>query len=185
MASVTPVVAAPSMSAASAREFERLLPKVQGRLRRYCLKLVRGRHSDAEDLVQEALLRAWKAFPSLSDTTKFNGWLIAIARNQHCDHFRGKLPPRPASEIAEEPQDFFAQISDPKRHMPTVELSPLLETLIDQLPNARQRMAFCLRLQGASHKKIAEALHANKSTVGCWMSRGFDKLRQLTEVSPD
>ncbi|MFD1677615.1 RNA polymerase sigma factor [Alicyclobacillus fodiniaquatilis] len=43
---------------------------------------------DAEDVIQETLIRVWKGIPQLREPQKFKSWLLQIAKNRCLDHFR-------------------------------------------------------------------------------------------------
>lgn len=55
----------------------------------YCVRLANDR-SDAEDLVQDTLLRAMRAYPDLRDEARAKGWLFAIATNAWRDQCRAR-----------------------------------------------------------------------------------------------
>jgi RNA polymerase sigma-70 factor (ECF subfamily) len=59
------------------------------RLYGFCLRLT-GDRSEAEDLVQEALLRAMRAYDGLRDPARAKGWLFAIATNAWRDRIRSR-----------------------------------------------------------------------------------------------
>jgi RNA polymerase sigma-70 factor (ECF subfamily) len=55
------------------------------RARRLCLERARRwglSAADADDVVQEAVVRAWRRLPTLKDPARFDGWLVAICRNE-------------------------------------------------------------------------------------------------------
>src|SRR3974390_625261 len=62
--------------------FEQLLQPLRPELLRFALWLARDR-SLAEDIVQEALLRAWKARAGLKEPAASRAWLLTIARREH------------------------------------------------------------------------------------------------------
>ena len=61
--------------------FEEVVREHAGDLYRYAFWLARDRQQ-AEDVVQEALLRGWRAFPRLRDRAAIKTWLFAIVRNE-------------------------------------------------------------------------------------------------------
>ncbi len=61
--------------------FEETVRAHAGDLFRYAYWLARNRQQ-AEDIVQEALLRGWRAFPRLRDRAAVKGWLFSIVRNE-------------------------------------------------------------------------------------------------------
>ena len=62
--------------------FDDLVRTYAGDLYRFAYWLARDRHL-AEDIVQEALLRGWKALPQLKETRAAKSWLFSIVRNEH------------------------------------------------------------------------------------------------------
>jgi RNA polymerase sigma-70 factor (ECF subfamily) len=58
-------------------------------LYRFAYWLCRDRHS-AEDLVQEACLRAWRSWPELRDLSQARAWLMTIVRNEHARSYARK-----------------------------------------------------------------------------------------------
>jgi RNA polymerase sigma-70 factor (ECF subfamily) len=80
-----------SQSAASAR-FEQLCAPFRADLLRFLIWLCRDR-ALAEDVMQETLLRAWRSFDSLSDTSAVRPWLLTIARRELARVFERKRLP--------------------------------------------------------------------------------------------
>lgn len=71
--------------------FEDLVRRHGGDLYRYAFWLARDRQQ-AEDVVQEALLRAWGAFPRLRDAAAAKSWMFSIVRNEFY-RMKGRVPP--------------------------------------------------------------------------------------------
>lgn len=64
------------------KRFEAMVKALSGDLYRYAFWLC-GNRAMAEDLVQETLMRGWRAFSSLRDETKALAWLITTVRREH------------------------------------------------------------------------------------------------------
>jgi RNA polymerase sigma-70 factor (ECF subfamily) len=62
--------------------FEDVVKSHAGDLYRYAFWLARDRQQ-AEDIVQEALLRGWRAFPGMRDRAAVKSWLFSIVRNEY------------------------------------------------------------------------------------------------------
>ena len=77
-------------------QFEALVREHAAALFRYAYWLCRDR-LQAEDVVQEALLRGWRAFPRLREQAAAKAWLFSIVRNEHY-RAMGRNPP-PAENI--------------------------------------------------------------------------------------
>ena len=80
--------------------FETLLELHRGPIERF----VRWRTSsreDAEDILQETFLTAFRRFDQLRDRNSFKAWMLAIARNKCADHLRGRREELPLEEVPE------------------------------------------------------------------------------------
>jgi len=125
---------------------------------------------EAEDVVQDSLVKAWKTRWRVRDPEKLPAWLATIARHKAHDVFR-KRRTVPLSGQQIEP----------------VELEPANTTVLDQqlqsalaaLPELH-RAALTLRyFEGKSIKEIAEILDKREGTVKSLLSRGIAKLKDL------
>jgi RNA polymerase sigma-70 factor (ECF subfamily) len=127
------------------------------------------RAQDAEDLVQETVLRGWRDRAALKDPARFGPWLQGIARNV-CRNWvkdrENSQEPLPAADL---PGAAPGPCDDPLRE---------LADAMERLP-ADHREALLLRLAGYSHREIADLLGVAPATVNAWLVRGRDLLRRL------
>lgn len=87
-------------------EFEELLLAQRGSVERYVrFRLDAG--TDADDVLQEVYLAAYRRFGELRDRASFKPWLLSIARNKCADYFR-KRAARPEVSLEELPEGAFA-----------------------------------------------------------------------------
>src|SRR3954468_16908203 len=68
-------------------EFETLMQDIRPELHRYASRMT-GSVIDGEDVVQEALVKAYASLPLLTHNTNIRGWLFRITHNKAIDHFR-------------------------------------------------------------------------------------------------
>jgi RNA polymerase sigma factor (sigma-70 family) len=139
--------------------------------------LVRNPH-DAEDVVQEACLRAVRFFGGYQEGNA-RAWLLRIVRNTAYT-FLGKKRP---SELAEE-FDETIHVGEPLQPdaeatlLQSVE-SRMLQEALEGLP-VRFREAIILReLEGLSYKEIAEVMGIPIGTVMSSLARGRTQLREF------
>ena len=74
---------------AGRRAAGQLLGRYRGRVYAWCLRMM-GRHEDALDLAQVAMLKAWRSLPGFDGRSRFSSWLFAIARNECLTALRPK-----------------------------------------------------------------------------------------------
>src|SRR5215475_13294157 len=75
---------APEFAAAAAPEFSAAIAPLRAGLRLHCYRMLGSSH-DSDDMVQETLLRAWRARDSLADPARVKPWLYRIATNACLD----------------------------------------------------------------------------------------------------
>jgi RNA polymerase sigma-70 factor (ECF subfamily) len=117
-----------------------------------------GTHEDAEDVVQESFLHAYKALPRFRPEQGFGAWLHRIAANAALDHLR-----RRKVRAAEPLHDSFAHaFRDPAE---TADLRGRLEAGLARL-SERQRAVIVLHdVEGFKHAEIGEMLGIPEGTA--------------------
>ncbi|MBO0707461.1 MAG: sigma-70 family RNA polymerase sigma factor [Candidatus Dormibacteraeota bacterium] len=112
-----------AVRAGDKEDFSRLFERHQGELRLHCYRML-GSLADAEDLVQDTFLRAWRYRHSFSARSTFRAWLYRIATNACLDFLRD----RPRRVL---PYD-VAPPADPEGSMPAPLERPWLEPCPDR-----------------------------------------------------
>src|SRR5689334_21397202 len=74
----------PSLTPAA---FEALIQDIRPELHRYATRMT-GSNIDGEDVVQEALVKAYLSLPALTHNLNLRGWLFRITHNKAIDHLR-------------------------------------------------------------------------------------------------
>jgi len=144
--------------------------------------------SDAEDLVQETYLRAYRGFGGFKEGTNLKAWLYKILTNTFINQYRAKKR-RPDQVELDDTEDFFLfrrmgglEAADANRTaetevldaLPDAEVKEALEALPEQF-----RMAVILAdIEGFSYKEIAEILDVPIGTVMSRIHRGRKQLQK-------
>jgi len=159
--------------------FEAIAREYSADLYRYAM-WISGDHALAKDVVQEALLRAWKALDKLNDERAIKGWLFTIVRREYLRTFERKVPQ-------------FVDIE----HVVLTEQVQLQPEAVSEVSNLREAIAALpvkyrepLMLQvigGFSCNEIAEQLDISRSAVMTQLFRAREKLKHalLGEASQD
>jgi RNA polymerase sigma-70 factor, ECF subfamily len=145
--------------------FAELVAPYRAELEAHCRRLLRSTH-DAEDAMQEALIRAWRALPTLQSRDALRGWLYRIATNCAFDINERRRPTVPI-EI-ETPMD-GATPEATAQQREVVELA--LVAAHDQL-SSRQRAVLILReVLDFSAGEVAHSLETTPSAVNSALQR--------------
>jgi len=170
-------------AAANRARFEEEALKHLDALYRTALRMTRN-PSDAEDLVQDALVRGYRFYDRFEPGTNFRAWLFKILTNTYINSYRRKQG-RPQESSLEDTEEFFLynQLSNDGERVTDVEDTVLdrlgadaIQRAIDQLPPQFRTTVQLSDVEGLSYAEIAEATGVAKGTV---MSRLFRGRRQL------
>jgi RNA polymerase sigma-70 factor (ECF subfamily) len=140
---------------------------------------------DAEDLAQEAFLRAFRSLGKLQDPRLFLGWLLRITRNLATDHLRRRRRETSleslAGELAEGLQCRRAAVNEVCEKVERDEEIEMLMRAVERLPD-RYRTVVTLRyLKGFSNRELAERLGEPEGTIRNRIFRALGKLKAALE----
>ena len=143
-------------------------------MRGILLRLVRDEVL-AEDLAQEALLRATRAVGSLRGDAAPATWLTAIALNLARDHFRAakRLPQAVQLDFAEN----VPAPGQPERDILQAEMSECILGVIARLPERQREAVLLHHFAGLSHGDIAALWEISEGNARVILHRGVAALR--------
>src|SRR4051794_23753193 len=173
-----------STEAANTRDqFEQEALQHLDALYRTALRMTRH-PSDAEDLVQDALVRAFRFYDRFEPGTNFRAWLFKILTNTYINTYRRKQG-RPQESSLDDTEDFFLynQLSDDgevvtgaEGTVPARLGADAIQRGIDHPPPQFRTTVQLADVEGLSYAEVAEATGVAKGTV---MSRLFRGRRLL------
>lgn len=160
------------MAVDHAHEFERVALPHAASLIRYAMHIYGGTKADAEDLVQETLLAAWRSFSQFKAGTNCKAWLFRIMINSRYKQFRR------ASSKSEEPLvEEERNLSRPENISRTAEIRIAFAKLS---PEHREVMQLAV-VEGFAIREVAEMLKVPAGTVMSRLSRARTQLRTMLE----
>ncbi|MCE2526664.1 MAG: sigma-70 family RNA polymerase sigma factor [Actinomycetia bacterium] len=160
-----------------------LLPQLYG----MALRLARNR-PDAEDLVQEALLRAYRGYHTFRAGTNLRAWLMRILTNTFINEYRRRSR-RPQEAELDEVSEITAYRSNAYQQVRSWSRAPedqLIEQIfesdiveaIEDLPVIYRIPVLLADVEGLSYKEIAQTLDLPMGTVMSRLHRGRNALRK-------
>jgi RNA polymerase sigma-70 factor (ECF subfamily) len=165
-----------SAQAGDERAFRALVEPYRRVLEVHCYRMLGSRH-DAEDVVQETLLRAWRSLERFERRASVSTWLYRIATNACLDEIERRprraqvaVEPYPDERVAE--ALLVAPVADPAaRYAAREGMELALLTAIQRLPG-RQRAVLILRdVLGWSSPEVAELLDSTVAAVNGALQR--------------
>jgi RNA polymerase sigma-70 factor (ECF subfamily) len=153
--------------------FEEIVRRYQRRVYGVALRIVRS-HAVADDVAQEALLKAWRSLDRFDLGRPFGPWVCRIAANLAVNHVRS--PVAREDPLPDGHGETAAPAASPLDAVLDDEAQRVLDAALETLP-AEQRAVFVLRaVEEMSYAEIAEALEISPGTVMSRLFRAREKL---------
>jgi RNA polymerase sigma-70 factor (ECF subfamily) len=170
--------------AGNVQKYGTLVDRYSARIINLALTMIGNRH-DAEDIAQEAFVRAYRGLPRFERKAKFSSWLYQITLNLCKDHLKAKS--RHARNVNDE--RLAAMDGDQRQHAARIileaELSERMREAIATLPYV-YREAFVLRhLQGLEYDEVATITSVPADTVRVRAYRAREMLREKIAAAVD
>jgi len=161
---------------ASARDFgEYLLPHLNAAYN--LARWLTGNDQDAEDLAQEAYLRAFRFFGGFRGGDS-RAWLLKIVRNTCYTWLQQNRAQTPTTAFDEEIHSDEGETSDPATLLLQKADRQLIQRALEELPLKFREMLVLRELEGLSYKEIAEVAGVPMGTVMSSLARARARLRQ-------
>jgi RNA polymerase sigma-70 factor (ECF subfamily) len=177
--------AAPAEDPVLRERFERevlpLLPNLYGA----ALRLTRN-PQDAEDLVQEAYLRAYRGFAGFREGTNLRAWMYRILTNTFINSYRKKQREPVTVAVTDDTSDWYlydrigSSGAEPSAEAEVLERIPDedVQRALEELPEVFRMAVLLADVEGFSYKEIAEILDIPIGTVMSRLHRGRKALQR-------
>lgn len=156
--------------------FGKLVAEYQTRIFRVAYGIV-GRREDAEDVAQEAFVKAYKSIHDLNNNATFYSWLVRITVNTGIN-YKKSIETKQAVpiEAISEPVD---QGETPESAVERQEGQERIAVLLSELPPEHKAVLVLREIEGLPYDKIAAMLNIPLGTVKSRINHARDKLRRL------
>lgn len=134
-----------------------------------------GNASDAEDLVQETMLRAYRSWERYTPGTNAKGWLLTILRHLFINEYRRRSRhPETVDVDTIEPFALFQEVQeeDPQGAFFDRIVDDEVLRAVDQLPEAFREAVTLSDVEGLSYEEVAKVLDVPVGTVKSRLYRG-------------
>lgn len=163
--------------------FEQLIRPHIASIRRFAYAFARD-WDDADDLAQEALIKAFRALPSFEGRSSLTTWLYALTRNLCHDHYRGKLA---KTRALEDPLDDAELEASENAHAwleHKADVTRLWEAVKRLEPTFRAPLVLC-DIEELSYENVAQIEGVPIGTIRSRLSRARERLRRLLADEPE
>lgn len=148
------------------REFEMMFRRLYMPLGMYAMRIVDDA-DDAEDLVEECFLKAWRAIDEGAEVDNFKAYIYRLVRNE-CVSFLRKKTNNVGIEMIPDVSDETIDTSDRDAR---------IWKAIDDLPEKCREIFLMSKRDGMSNEEIAEEMDISIKTVKNQMTKAFSRLR--------
>jgi RNA polymerase sigma-70 factor, ECF subfamily len=155
------------------QSFDQLLAVLRPKLHRYCARMT-GSVIDGEDVVQEALVKAIEAFPTMGAVANREAWLFRIAHNAALDFLR-----RRARQDARGSDKDIEMIVDPADPVADRQIAATSLRTFMRIPVAQRSSVILMDVLGYSLDEITGMTEISLPAVKAALHRGRTRLREL------
>lgn len=172
--------------------FTQIIEPEYKKLYNICYKFT-GNPIEAEDLMQDVVLKVFRNIGSFRQEAKFSSWIYQIATNTYKDSIRkNKLNNLSLDETYDDSGESIIQVVEnatTEEIYETKELQRYIGGLIDDLPLAFREVIVLREILDYSYEEIGEKLEISIGTVKSRISRGRkilkEKILEIQEQNPD
>lgn len=167
----------------NAKTFEQSLFACWEKLRAQARRLT-GSWQEAEDLVQEALAKAYGAWPSFRGEASFSTWVHRIMANVYKDHIKRNSRLRLISldtDLAElkQVESHLTLGEDINRGLEAQDLRRSIEQAMAELPQNYRRLLVLKYIKHLSYEELAQAFECSIESVRCRLYRARQEMKRL------
>ena len=139
-----------------------------------------GDRTQAEDVTQQAFVRAWEELPRLADPQAFTAWLNRIARNLAWDYGRSPAAREETDGLTDEKENQQADSSGarPEASLVARERDDRVHAAIASLPDHQREVVVMHHLEGRPVQEVAGELKVPQGTVLSRLARAREALRR-------
>jgi RNA polymerase sigma-70 factor (ECF subfamily) len=175
-----------SKTTGSRDEFETLVSPWLDTLYASAVRLTRNERN-AEDLVQDTVMRAWRFFDKFEKGTNFRAWLFKILTNTFINSYRRNTREKSLQDESERQSvearffssDVTEQAQNPEEYLIDRVMSADVLRAIDTLPIDFRMVVILADVQEFTYKEIADILDVPVGTVMSRLFRGRKQLQKL------
>ncbi|MBX3043496.1 MAG: RNA polymerase sigma factor [Candidatus Kapabacteria bacterium] len=163
-------------------EFTANVMPLKDKLFRFAKRLMQD-HEEAEDLLQDVMVKLWVNRAELSKKSSVEAFAMAVTKNLCIDRFRSKQYQYSNTGIDAAELDLSDRGISPHARAEQLEAVELVHRAIDSLPPSLKSVIELRDLQGLSYQEIADVMSMNINTLKVNLSRARKKIREILSTN--
>jgi RNA polymerase sigma-70 factor (ECF subfamily) len=159
-----------------------LVERYEEKLLRYIMRISAGSREDAEDVLQDVFLSAYKNLNDFDQDLKFSSWIYRIAHNKVISHFR-KVTARPKTTTYEGDSqllNILASDEDMERDLERKYTVEEVNEILKKLDERYKEVLVLKFLEEKDYKEISDILEKPMGTVATLINRAKKQFKEVT-----
>ena len=156
------------------REFETRFLPARNKMFRFALRLL-GEVQEAEDVVQDVLLKLWQQREKLAEIGNAEAWCMQLTRNLSLDRLKSH---RRKLRTTLEGWDGAGEGATPYRATEVKDAMQRMQTAMRRLPETQRAVIHLREVEGYSYQEMAEVLSLEMTQVKVYLHRARKALRE-------
>jgi len=160
-----------------------LVERYEEKLLRYIMRISTNTREDAEDVLQDVFLSAYKNLNDFDQDLKFSSWIYRITHNKVIGHFR-KVTARPKTTTYEGDSqllNILASEEDLARNLERKYTAMEVRKLLDTLDEQYREVLILKFLEEKDYKEISDILEKPMGTVATLISRAKKQFKEKSD----
>lgn len=163
------------------RYFEAIVERYEAKLQRYIVRFINCSAADAEDIIQDVFVNAYRNLNGFDTSLKFSSWIYRIAHNEAVNHLR-RITARPAIVMDDEKFEALASELNVEHEVGRSMERERIRAAIGRL-DEKYREAIVLRyLEDKSYEEISDILRKPLGSVSSLITRAKRILMKEAEM---
>ncbi len=161
-----------------------LIRRYESRLLSYIRRISGSSIEDAEDILQEAFMDAYKNIAKFDTSLKFSSWIYRIVHNRTISAYRKKKKEMGDLSIDDDDDSFKRILSagDDTARLADMNLtSEVVKKVLQELPERDRTVLILAYMEEKTYDEISDILRAPPGTVATWIRRAKQKFQKAAE----
>jgi RNA polymerase sigma-70 factor (ECF subfamily) len=165
---------------ADLEQYRHIINRYEEKLLRYIRRILYINKEDAEDILQDVFLKAYKNINSYDSKYKFSSWIYRIAHNEAVSFLRRKKREIDTVEDSEIFDTLPSNIDIEDDFLKNLKGSEVRE-ILDKLDRKYREVLVLRYFEEMEYNEISDTLHISSGTVASLISRGKKKFKMLVQ----